>query len=38
MTREAGFDPKHLNAKPDAKQPVSERAAAAPELATACPA
>lgn len=38
MTREEGFDPKHLSVKPDAKRPVNERAAAASELASACPA
>jgi transposase len=38
MTREEGFDPKHVSVKPDAKRPVNERAAAVPALATACPA
>jgi len=38
MTREEGFDPKHVSVKPDAKRPVRERAGAAPELAAACPA
>jgi transposase len=38
MTREEGFDPKHVSVKPDAKRPVHERSAAASELATACPA
>jgi hypothetical protein len=38
MTRDEGFDPKHVSVKPEAKRPVHERAAAALELATACPA
>ena len=38
MTRDAGFDPKHLSVKPDAKRAANERAAAMPELAMACPA
>jgi hypothetical protein len=38
MTREEGFDPKHVNVEPGAKRPVSERAASAPELATVRPA
>jgi transposase len=36
MTREAGFDPKHVSFKPPAKQTAAQRAAAAPHsLATA---
>jgi transposase len=39
MTREEGFDARHVSVKPDAKRPVNERAneraAPAPELATA---
>jgi transposase len=38
MTRDEGFDPKHVSVKPDAKRPVSQRAAVAPEPAAACPA
>ncbi len=36
MTRDAGFDPKHVSVKPDAKRPVNERAAPAPVQATPC--
>jgi transposase len=38
MTRDAGFDPKHLSVKPDAKRPVRERSPAGSELTMACPA
>jgi len=36
MTRDAGFDPRHVSVKPDAKWPINERAAPAPGLAMAC--
>lgn len=36
MTRDAGFDPKHVSVKPSAKQATDQRAAAVPALA--CPA
>ncbi len=38
MTREEGFDAKHVSVKPDAKRPVHERTAATPAMATPCPA
>ncbi len=37
MTREEGFDPKHVNVKPDAKRPVKERVTATLEPAVVCP-
>jgi hypothetical protein len=41
MTREQGFDPKHLSVKPEAKRAANDRAAPAHEptaCAAACPA
>lgn len=38
MTRDAGFDARHVSIKPDAKRAANERTAAMPALATACPA
>ena len=36
MTREEGFDPKHVSVKPQAKQSAAQSAAAAPHSLAAC--
>lgn len=36
MTRDAGFDARHVSVKPDAKRPVNERVATVPAQATPC--
>ena len=38
MTRERGFDPRHVSVKPQAKMPLNERTAAPAHSALACPA
>jgi len=38
MTREQGFDPRHVSVKPQAKVPLNERAAAPAQAAVSCPA
>ena len=38
MTREQGFDPRHVSAKPQAKESLKERAAASAQAAVTCPA
>ena len=38
MTREQGFDPRHVSAKPQAKVSLKERAAASAQAAVTCPA
>jgi transposase len=38
MTREQGFDPRHVSVKPQAKLPLKERAAAPAQTAVTCPA
>jgi hypothetical protein len=36
MTRERGFDPRHISVKPQARVPVQERVAAAPQAEVSC--
>jgi hypothetical protein len=36
MTRDAGFDARHVSVKPDAKRPAKERAAPVPVQPTPC--
>jgi transposase len=38
MTREQGFDPRHVSVKPQTKMPLNDRAAAPVQNAVACPA